>query len=303
MTPDAVLMIRPYHFGFNSETAASNSFQKNTTFQDVSQRAVEEFDAMVKTLRDHGISVWVHPDQDDAVCPDAVFPNNWLAVMPTGEVILFPMMAQTRRLEVNRNLVKKLCEDYRLGPVIDLTSQVNENQFLEGTGSIVFDHENKLAYACESPRTDLKLLSKICRHWGYEAISFGAVDLSGQPIYHTNVLMSMGDKTAILCSEAIENSIERAMLRERLRNTGKLIIEISYAQMTNFAGNAFFVCSEAGGKWIFSHRAVESLQTTQIDLLQSDGEIVAVHIPTIETLGGGSARCMVAGIFNPNLKQ
>jgi len=297
MIPDAVLMVRPRHFGFNPETAASNSFQQNSTVQDVSLRAIEEFDAMVKTLRDHGISVWVHPDPDDAICPDAVFPNNWLAVMPTGEVVLFPMMAKTRRLEVNYPLVKKLCDEYELGPVTDLTSYARENQFLEGTGSIVFDHDNKLAYACESPRTDLKLLSALCHRLGYEAVSFGAVDLSGQPIYHTNVLMSMGDKTVILCSEAIENSMERAMLHERLRNTGKLIIEISYAQMNHFAGNAFYVRTGVGGKWIFSQRAVESLHAGQIDQLQTDGEIVAVRIPTIETLGGGSARCMVAGLF------
>lgn len=298
MTPDAIVMVRPRHFGYNAETAASNSFQLKPERSGYSAKALKEFDAMVQQLREAGVRVWVHPDPENEECTDAVFPNNWLVVMPSGEVVLFPMMAPSRRKEVNHQLVSALCKEYSLGPVTDLTHWADEGVFLEGTGSIVFDHAHRMAYACESPRTNLKLLNEFCAERGYKNLSFRATDIQGQAIYHTNVVMGVGEKTAILCTESIEDTIERSMLCEKLRQTGKSLVEISFSQMGSFAGNAFFVRTVKGGRWIMSQSAFDALRDDQLATLRLDGEIVDVSIPVIETLGGGSARCMVAGVFS-----
>jgi len=297
MTPDGVLMVRPQHFGYNPETAASNAFQQNTIIENAQTRALAEFDAMVLQLRNRGVEVIVAPDQPNVICPDAVFPNNWFCIMPDGKFVLFPMMAESRRKEINPEVKDLLNQKTTLKDTIDLSGKTAENQFLEGTGSIVFDHQFKLAYACESPRTDLKLLEELCQKIGYRAITFLATDASGKAIYHTNVLMAVGEKVVIHCSESIDNVLERAMLIETIRQSGKTLLEISFAQMNEFAGNAFEVKSKNGNHWILSTTAWNALNNEQKEMLGGESGVCAVHIPTIEKLGGGSARCMMAGWF------
>jgi len=298
MTPNGVLMVRPLHFGYNPETAASNAFQQNTIIENAQTRALAEFDAMVFQLRNRGVDVLVAPDQPEVICPDAIFPNNWFCLMPDGKHVLFPMMAESRRKEINTGVAELLREKTTVSETINLSEHVTHNRFLEGTGSIVFDHQYKLAYACESPRTDLKLLDELCIKIGYRPVTFLATDASGQAIYHTNVLMAVGEKVVILCSESIDNLLERAMLKETIRQTGKTLLEISFAQMNEFAGNAFEVKSTNGNLWILSTTAWNALNNEQKEMLGGDDGVCAVHIPTIEKLGGGSARCMMAGWFD-----
>lgn len=301
MIPNGILMVRPRHFGFNPQTAESNAFQQKVQMQHPVESAKEEFDSMVRQLREEGIDILVAEDPE-IPCADAVFPNNWLVAMPDQTLIVFPVMAPNRRNEINPATVDMLRKEIGPGKLIDLSSKAEEGLFLEGTGSITFDYENRLAYASESKRTNLKLLAELCKKIGYESISFGGVDLSGKAIYHTNVLMSVGSKTVILCSESIESGLERKMLHERIRRSGKKLLEISYTQMQAFAGNAMEVKSSKGSCWVMSTTAASSLTTKQKQQLESDGKICAVHIPTIECLGGGSARCMMAGYFLKNQK-
>jgi len=181
--------------------------------------------------------------------------------------------------------------------VLDLTGYAEEGQYLEGTGSIIFDHNKKWAYACESPRTNIKLLAEFCAKIGYEPISFQATDSKGQQIYHTNVLMSVGAKRVVVCLDAIEDVIEKSMLKERIRMSGKLILDISFLQMAAFAGNALEVKADEKNCWVLSDTAWNSLNPDQRSQLESDGGICVVKIPTIEKLGGGSARCMMAGVY------
>lgn len=297
MTPDGILMVRPQHFCYNPETAASNAFQQNTIIENAQTNALAEFDAMVLQLRSRGVEIIIAPDQSEVICPDAVFPNNWFCVMPDGKHILFPMMAESRRKEINTGVLELLCEKTGLTDTIDLSEKTVNNQFLEGTGSIVFDHQFKLAYACESARTDLKLLDELCIKIGYQPVTFLATDAAGKAIYHTNVLMAVGESTAVLCCESIENLLERAMLKETIRQTGKTLLEISFSQMNEFAGNAFEVKSTNGNLWVLSTTAWNALNKEQKEMLGGDAGVCAVAIPTIEMLGGGSARCMMAGWF------
>lgn len=296
MIPDGVLMVRPHHFGYNPQTAESNSFQNRVPMQNPVDSALDEFDRMVSQLRGEGVNVLVAKDPETP-CADAVFPNNWLVALPDQSLIIFPVMAPNRRNEINPATIDLLRKEIGPGNLIDLSSKAQEGQFLEGTGSIVFDHENRLAYASVSPRTNLKLLAEFCKLISYESISFGAVDLNGKAIYHSNVLMSVGSKTVILCSESIESGLERNMLHQRIKKSGKELLEISFSQMQAFAGNAMEVQSSKGPCWVMSTTAASSLTASQKNQLKSDGDICSVHIPTIECLGGGSARCMMAGYY------
>lgn len=297
MNPEAVIMVRPRHFGYNPETADSNAFQKNVSIDDASDLAREEFNQMVALLRENGVEVLVFKDPDDPVCTDAVFPNNWFAIFPSGTVVLFPMMVESRRKEVNLKMIDELRKKYGLGDVLDYTARADQDVYLEGTGSIIFDHDQRLAYACVSPRTNVSLLSELCREIDYRPISFEATDSKGQQIYHTNVLMSVGEKRVIICLDAIESTIERSMLREQISNSGKEILDISFGQLAAFAGNALQVKAHDGSRWVLSRTAWDSLRDQQRQTLQSDGGVCIVDIPTIEQLGGGSARCMMAGLY------
>jgi hypothetical protein len=294
-------MIRPVSFGFNSETGVNNVFQQNTLSKDVSRLAVKEFDDMVNLLRNNQIDVCVIDDTESPVKPDALFPNNWITFGEDGVVRLYPMFAKNRRDEVRGDIVEKIGLAYKINQIIDYTEYANQNTFLEGTGSIVFDHENKLAFASASERTNLELLQVVCESMGYRAIYFPAADKSGTPIYHTNVIMAIGKHYAVICAEAIPLSYRIKVLDE-IRKTDKRIIEISLNQVYSFAGNALEVENHLGSLiTVLSRTAYDSLSTAQLRELESVTNLLPIAIPTIEKVGGGSVRCMMAEIFLPKI--
>lgn len=300
--PTALMMIRPATFGFNPETAESNAFQQKSDIGDIHEKAVQEFNEMVETLRSHDIEVHVFDDTLSPVKPDAVFPNNWISFHPDGKVILYPMMAATRSAERRMDIVHELMKKYQITEVIDLSYFEHERQYLEGTGSVMFDHQYKMMYASRSDRTHEAPLKKLSEITGYRYILFDAVDAEGNPIYHTNVLMTLGSDFALLCLDAIKKEDDQEIVLDSLARTGKKVIAISYSQMKAFAGNMFEVLDAQGQKYILmSDRAYQSLIPGQINVLSLNHEILAFKIPHIETAGGGSVRCMVAGICNPLL--
>lgn len=293
-----LLMVSPDHFGFNTETAESNAFQKNAESGDSRQKAIEEFNNTVKTIREKGIEVLVFPSPQNKNCPDAVFPNNWFSTHTDGTLIIYPMLTENRRNERNPEIITFLEKNYLVKNKIDLHHHENENKILEGTGSIVFDHENKLAYACISPRTNEKLLNEVCKHLGYDTVIFEAIGPAGEQIYHTNVIMAIGKKYVVICLETIESLLERNMVREKISISGKKIIEISFSQMMHFAGNMLEVENQNGKSFlILSDTAFQSLNNEQKNSIQEFAEFLPVSIPVIEKIGGGSARCMLAEIY------
>ena len=291
-------MVRPANFGFNQETAASNSFQNNLEIENVSAKAQAEFDKAVEILRSKKIALKIFEDLPDRILTDSVFPNNWISHNPNGPLVIYPMLSEVRRAEVRSDIIDWCNENLHPESIIDLTDKADEGIFLEGTGSIVFDYENKVAYACISPRTNLQLLSSLIDQIGYELVSFESVDLNGQQIYHTNVMMSVGKHVVLICLESIEDNLERAMLKESLKKAGKSIIELSYSQMNAFAGNALEVSNNEGKlHYLMSETAYNSLDDQQKAIISRESEIVPLSIPTIEQIGGGSVRCMLAGMF------
>lgn len=300
--PSAVLMIRPKSFGFNSQTAATNAFQSSANSDEItiSTIAVQEFDTMVDVLRSNDIEVVVVEDTAEPQKPDAIFPNNWISFHHDGSIVLYPMLAENRRAERNISVLKELESFYTIRQMIDLTSFEKENKFLEGTGSIVFDYVNKIAYASRSARTDEDVLKSVCEKLGFKPLVFNAVDEAGQDIYHTNVLMCVGSKFAIVCLDAIQQEDDQEKLLDSFSASGHKVIAISYDQMKLFAGNMMEVLSKSGEPFVLlSEKALLSLLPGQLDALSKFAEPVALKIPTIEHYGGGSVRCMVAGIFNP----
>lgn len=298
--PSHLILVHPRDFGFNAQTAASNSFQHNTGTSDTTLAAEAEFKATLQTLTENNVLFTVHDSPTGVHVPDAVFPNNWFAVMPDGTLLVFPMLAPNRRHEINGDLLQSLENNFSITRRIDLSQKAGENIFLEGTGSIVFDHDAYIAYACESPRTDLKLFNELCSKIGYAPVSFLALDLKGQPVYHTNVVMSIGKAVAVICTEMIADALERAMLLNVLAQTGKKIIDITYDQANHFCANILQV-TDAGKNplWLMSQTAYDNYTPAQLAMLSASGRIVSIAIPTIETIGGGSLRCMLAGIHAP----
>jgi len=298
-----ILMIRPVNFGFNEQTAESNAFQdKNADKNGVNEKAQDEFDRMVNTLRDHGVDVMVVDDTTEPHTPDSIFPNNWVSFHNDGGVFLYPMQAENRRLERREDIINGLEDNFTIKHVIDLSRFEEENKFLEGTGSMVLDRENKIAYACISPRTDPGVLALFCEQAGYQAVSFDAVDEKGKAIYHTNVLMCIGSGFAVICLDSIPNPHEKVMVKELLASTHKEIIDISFDQMNHFAGNMLEVKNKARETIIaMSKSAYDSLLEDQKISLKKYGKLVYADISTIETNGGGSARCMMAEVHLPKI--
>ena len=296
-----ILMVRPSSFQFNSETAASNLFQKklkNITETQIQQIALNEFDTFVSTLRQHKIEVTVIEDTAKPIKPDAVFPNNWISSNSNGEIVLYPMCTANRRLEVRSDILDFLKEKFMVSAIIDLRDNIEKNRFLEGTGSIIFDHLHGIAYACISPRTNLTLFNKYCNQIGYTPIAFNSVDMLGKAVYHTNVMLSVGDKFAVVCLESITDATEKKWVIKNLEQTGHEIIDISFTQMNAFVGNMLQVENVAGKTYlIMSETAFKCLHHQQIVQIKQYTEIISVAIPTIETIGGGSARCMMAELF------
>jgi len=296
-----LLMIRPVNFGFNEETAESNAFQnKDKNQQTVQEKALAEFNGFVHILRKNGVDVTVVDDNPQPYTPDSIFPNNWVSFHADGNIFLYPMQAENRRLERREDIISLLEDNFKVHHIVDLSRYEEQNKFLEGTGSMVLDRENKIAYACLSPRTDKDVLDVFCEQSGYTAICFDAVDVNGKAIYHTNVLMCVGSQFAVICLDSVANPHERVVVSESLTSAGKEIIEISFEQMNQFAGNMLEVKSKNGETLIvMSASAYESLDEGQISTLKQYGKLVYADIQTIENNGGGSARCMMAEVHLP----
>lgn len=291
-------MIRPKSFAFNWETAEDNEFQKVKARKDFSQDALREFEALAEELTRKNVSVKIFEDSDSQL-PDSIFLNNWFNTSPTGVLSVFPMKSTARRKERRQDILDYLIQNYRVNKVLDFTSREEENLFLEGTGSIIPDFENQLAYLSESERSNPGLFSEWCNEMGLLPVSFGSKSLNGKDIYHTNVVMHIGHKWSVICADSIENPIEQKMVLNKLRDTGKELIEISYRQMENFCGNIFEVESKNGPAICMSERAFESFDDVQLRTLERFGNIVYAPIPTIENVGGGGVRCMMAGNYLP----
>lgn len=300
-----IMMIRPHNFGFNEQTAETNKFQKKTNSL-VSSHALNEFNNAVKTLRTNNINILIFDDLIDVDTPDSVFPNNWISFHSDGTVIVYPMLAMNRRKERRPDVIQSLSTIYGFycSKVIDLTLYENKNKFLEGTGSLVLDRTNKLAYACLSERTNEEVINKFCKELGYTAIKFHAYDSTGFPIYHTNVMMALGEKFVMICLDSIKDKNEKEWVITSIKKSGKDIIPLSNDQILNFAGNALEVLDKDGNKkLILSKKAFNSLLKEQKDEIEKYCEIIKIDVSTIEECGGGSIRCMLAEIFLPQKKE
>lgn len=292
-----ILMVRPASFAYNPETAVNNHFQTDDGM-DVQQAALLEFDTMAETLREAGIQVLVAADSPVPPKPSAIFPNNWISTSPDGVVSVFPLFAPNRRPEKRDDIIQMLAAQFVVRDVQDWSEFEAEGRFLEGTGSMVIDHDNQLIYAAVSERTSLSVLEKFAATTGYQAIVFLATDLNGDPVYHTNVVMALGDRFCILCEASIEEEWELIAVRQLLESTGHRIIPITREQMHAFAGNMLLLKNKAGAHLlVLSKTAQDALTQEQLKILTGYATLLPVAVPTIEKAEGGSVRCMMAEIF------
>lgn len=296
-----LLMVRPLYFGFNEETALSNAFQVNDQAlspKQIAALAVEEFDEFVRILRGEGLIITVVEDEISLKTTDAVFPNNWFSTHSDGTLVTYPMFSENRRLERREDIIETIKENYHLYYRFHLESAENVGQYLEGTGSLILDRANKIAYACRSIRTNDALLVEWADKLGYRLGVFNAKDTSGLDIYHTNVMMALGENFVIWGGDALPNVKEKVAIEKLFFETGKEIIPISMAQVAKFAGNMLAVKNEKAERLlIMSQTAFGSLSIPQIAHIESFCKIVKGNIPIIEKYGGGSVRCMLAEIF------
>lgn len=298
----AVFMVRPTSFGFDEQTAESNAFQQRlgASVADITHRALAEFDTLVATLRGRGIEVVVFEDDAKPAKPNAVFPNNWLSTWPDGRLYLYPMATESRRIERSPAAIELLAQHFEVCEVIDISGAEQRGTYLESTGAIVFDHPNKLAYGCLSVRCDEELFTSHVKSLGYTPIAFRAHDAAGMPIYHTNVLMGVQTNTAVICAEAITDVAERQRILASLAQTGRQVVEISLNQMAQFCGNVLEVAGKRGERFLaLSRSAYDAFTPEQRTVLANCKTLLPVALPTIEAVGGGSARCMLAEIFLP----
>jgi hypothetical protein len=297
-------MIRPSRFESNPMTAASNVFQgrSGVTPAEQQQEAVREFDALVDALRAAKVDVVVVDDTPEPHTPDSIFPNNWVSFHADGRVVLYPMEVTNRRTERRPDIIERLVDEFgfQVTEVLDLSEHENSGHYLEGTGSMVLDRANRVAYACLSSRTQLDPLGDFAQRMGYDVVAFDAVDRDGVPIYHTNVLMNVGEALAIICDEAIVRDEQRDAVMTRLRESGHDVVSISYDQLGAFAGNMLELRSKEGDRVLaMSSQAWNSLDTEQRRVLQANAKIVSSPINNIENSAGGSVRCMLAEIHLP----
>ena len=304
---NTILMVEPVAFYFNDQTAVNNYFQHKpeVTRDEIQAIALEEFRGMVSTLRSKGVNVITIQDTLQPHTPDSIFPNNWISTHDNGNVVLYPMFAKNRREERREEDVLSFLESkgFKINDIIDYTEAEEEEIFLEGTGSIILDRENHIAYAAISARTDEELFIEFCEDLEYTPIHFTAnqtVNGERLPIYHTNVMMCVADKYAVICLDTIDDKKEKALVVEMLKDTNKEIIAITENQMHQFAGNMLQVEGLGGQKYlVMSNTAFQSLTQDQVKSIEKFDQILPVHIDTIEKLGGGSARCMMAEVFLP----
>ena len=291
-------MIKPVRFGYNAETAVNNYFQQ-TVDHSVQEKALEEFDALVLKLRSHKIIVNVVEDSIDPHTPDSIFPNNWISFHENNSITLYPMFAENRRKERKETVLQFIRDHLNITQNNDLSYYEKADKFLEGTGSMVLDRENKIVYACLSPRTNEDVLDHFCRLYQYRKVVFTAADSHGNLIYHTNVMLCIGSRFAVVCLEAIPDEQEKMLVIESLESSGKEIIPIHLQQLHHFAGNMLELeNTDVERILVLSTQAYHSLNQQQIRSLEKYATILHSSLNTIETAGGGSARCMLAEIFN-----
>jgi len=295
-----LLMIKPVRFTFNEQTAVNNAFQQNEADSSVAIKAANEFKHFAEKLMQHGIDVTIVEDTPEPHTPDSIFPNNWISFHTNGTIVLYHMFTPNRRLERKPDVLNAISKKFSIQHQIDLSYLEDQNQFLEGKGSMVLDREHKIAYACLSPRTDEHALKVFSEKMGYSIVQFHASDKNNMPIYHTNVMMCVADRYVVICLDSIKNKEERKKVEEVIQQSGKKITPISFEQMEHFAGNMLQVINEKGNKFlVMSTQAYESLTKEQIEELNSFNTIIHSNINTIEKNGGGSARCMLAEVFLP----
>jgi hypothetical protein len=306
-TTNAILMIRPVAFRMNEQTAVNNYYQKvldGLSPETVNAKAQQEFDAFVQKLRLVGVDVTVVDDTLEPNTPDSIFPNNWISFHETGDVVLYPMFAENRRAE-RREDILDLLEDkgFVVNDIMDYTSAEEDNIFLEGTGSLLLDRQNGKAYCALSPRADEELMIEFCEDFEYTPVIFEAfqtVDGERKLIYHTNVMMCIGDTFAVICADSIDDKKERKMVLDSLRSDEKDIILITEEQVNNFAGNMLEVKGSEGKRYlVMSSSAYQALTKKQIAQIEQHVAILHSSLDTIEACGGGSARCMMAEVFLP----
>lgn len=301
-TTDTVLMIRPVRFAYNAQTAITNAFQNNATTntEETQAQALAEFDGFVQILQENGVNVIQVFDTLEPHKPDSIFPNNWVSFHQDGTAVLYPMLTENRRWERRRSILDLIRQGFQLTNEIDLAHYEQDNKFLEGTGSMILDRDNKICYACLSPRTDKEVLDDFATKLGYEVVSFTSVDAQGIEIYHTNVVMSVAKSYSVICLDTIRNADERKKVVEAISRSGKEIIAISLEQMNQFAGNMLELHNDKGENLlVMSEQAYKSLNEGQIEQIKKYAKPVYAPLYTIETNGGGSARCMIAEIHLP----
>lgn len=298
---NTLVMVSPDHFGFNTETADSNAFQHQVSQSEteIQKTAMAEFKKSVELLQSEGIRI-LTLKSPETLTPDAIFPNNWFSHHSDGKLVIYPMLAPNRRAERQTEKLKKLLLENGANnlQIVDLTEDEKSGNFLEGTGSLVLDRENKVAFAMESPRTVKAEFEKWCQLMDYKGILFHSYDKEGFPIYHTNVTMSIGREYAVICLESIKNIPEREIVSSLLHDLNKEIIEISIDQIHQYCGNTLQVLDTKGNpKIVMSKTAKDGFSSNQIKTVEKFGKIVTLDIPEIETVGGGSARCMLGEVF------
>jgi len=300
-TTDTVLMIEPAAFGFNAETAQNNYFQINSENAETQKKALQEFNNFVEKLRSKGINVITVKDTLEPHTPDSIFPNNWISMHSDRTVVLYPMCAVNRRWERRNDILEMIQKNFKVKEIVDLSAPENDGKFLEGTGSMIFDHDNKLAYGSVSLRLDEPLFREFCEKFGFEPVVFHSYQTANNerlPIYHTNVMMCVADQFVVICLDCIDDETERVNVVNAIVNSGKEIIEISENQMQQFAGNMLQVQNYEGKKFlVMTQSAYQSLTPEQISNIEKHSEIIYSDLETIETNGGGSARCILAEVF------
>jgi hypothetical protein len=300
-------MIRPARFESNPQTAASNRFQRKTDAspEEQQQSALAQFDDLVSDLRANGIEAIIVEDTSEPHTPDSVFPNNWVSFHADGRVVLYPMEADNRRTERRMDIVESLdtTHGFQVSEIVDLSHHEEAGHFLEGTGSMVLDRVNRIAYACLSSRTQLDVLGDFAQRLEYDVVAFDAVDREGVPIYHTNVLMNVGEKLAVICDGAIARDDQRAAVLQRLQETGHDVVSLNYDQLDAFAGNMLELRNKDGDRMLaMSQQAYDSLDKKQRCKLQDNGSVITTAIDDIENSAGGSVRCMLAEIHLPRAR-
>ena len=303
---DSLFMVRPIQFYRNDQTAVNNFFQQDQegiSEKEIQLRALEEFDLFVNKLRLNGVHVEVFEDTTSSETPDSIFPNNWLTMHDDGVILTYPMFAENRRKERRDDIIDHLSKHFFVHKVRTFADWEEKDKFLEGTGSLILDRPNRIVYAAISDRTSLDVLGDFCDTLGYTPVEFSALQSVGDerlPIYHTNVMMSIGENFAVVCLDCIDDPVERAKVDFNLKKTGKEVIPISEAQVNDFAGNILQV-RNANGKplIVMSEAAYQSYTAKQLKQLEKHGFILHSPIPTIEKFGGGGVRCMMAEIFLP----